>query len=98
MTPYVADPVYLNGQFLPLDEARTRLMALPGVGRKVADCVLLFGLGRWDAFPVDVWMRRALAQYYPAGFRPENYPAAAGLYQQYMFFYIRHLSNTRPAT
>ncbi len=76
----------LSDPSLPLNEARARLTALPGVGRKVADCVLLFGQGRWDAFPVDVWMRRALAQYYPAGFQPENYPAAAGLYQQYMFF------------
>jgi len=43
----------------PLDEARARLGELPGVGNKIADCVLLFGIGRLDAFPVDRWIRRA---------------------------------------
>lgn len=43
----------------PLDEARARLMELPGVGAKIADCVLLFGLDRMDAYPVDRWIRRA---------------------------------------
>lgn len=43
----------------PLDEARARLVALPGVGAKIADCVLLFGIGRLDAYPVDRWIRRA---------------------------------------
>jgi N-glycosylase/DNA lyase len=43
----------------PLDEARARLIELPGVGAKIADCVLLFGLGRLDAYPVDRWIRRA---------------------------------------
>ncbi|HTM01623.1 MAG TPA: DNA glycosylase [Candidatus Omnitrophota bacterium] len=43
----------------PLDEARARLIELPGVGAKIADCVLLFGLCRLDAYPVDRWIRRA---------------------------------------
>lgn len=43
----------------PLDEARARLMELPGVGAKIADCALLFGLDRLDAYPVDRWIRRA---------------------------------------
>ena len=43
----------------PIDEARARLTDLPGVGTKIADCVLLFGLGRLDAYPVDRWIRRA---------------------------------------
>lgn len=43
----------------PLEEARARLVELPGVGEKIADCVLLFGLGRMDAYPVDRWIRRA---------------------------------------
>ena len=44
---------------VPYEEARTELCRWPGVGRKVADCVLLFGLGRLEAYPVDRWIRRA---------------------------------------
>lgn len=43
----------------PIEEARARLVALPGVGPKIADCVLLFGLDRLEAYPVDRWIRRA---------------------------------------
>jgi N-glycosylase/DNA lyase len=44
---------------LPLDEARRELTRLSGVGPKIADCALLFGLDRLDAYPVDRWIRRA---------------------------------------
>ncbi len=43
-------------------DVRKRLLALPGVGPKVADCILLFGLGRLDAFPVDTWIRKTLEE------------------------------------
>jgi N-glycosylase/DNA lyase len=53
-------------------EAKHALLAFPGVGLKVADCVLLFGLGKLEAFPVDVWVKRILlrhyAEHFPAGF------------------------------
>jgi len=49
---------------LPYAQAKRELCALPGVGLKVADCVLLFSLDRLDAFPVDVWMRRVLLNHY----------------------------------
>lgn len=48
----------------PYPEALRALLALPGVGRKVADCILLFSLGKSEAFPVDVWVRRLVHQYY----------------------------------
>ena len=48
-------------------EAKMKLCELPGVGSKVADCVSLFSLGRLDAFPVDVWVKRIILRYY-AGF------------------------------
>jgi len=48
----------------PYPEALAGLLAFPGVGRKVADCVLLFSLNRPEAFPVDVWVRRALRESY----------------------------------
>jgi N-glycosylase/DNA lyase len=53
------------------DHAREELLRFPGVGLKVADCVLLFSLEKLDAFPVDVWVRRAVLRYYAAGFPRE---------------------------
>lgn len=49
-------------------EAKRVLLGFPGVGRKVADCVLLFSLGRLEAFPVDVWMKRVLLRHYAGCF------------------------------
>lgn len=45
---------------LPLKEAREALQTVKGVGPKVAECVLLYGMGRMEAFPMDVWMKRAM--------------------------------------
>ena len=71
------------------EETLARLTAVPGVGVKVASCVSLFGLHHMDAFPVDVWIRRILANEYPAGYPLERYRPYNGVYQQYMFFYYR---------
>ncbi len=76
---------------LPYAQAQALLMTIRGVGVKVADCVLLFGAGRLEAFPVDVWMKRACARFYPGGQAPEFGPYA-GLAQQYLFHYVRGLS------
>ncbi len=75
------------------------LIRLPGVGPKVADCALLFGWGRQEAFPVDVWIERALRQLYFARrrrvtrrqlmeFRGEYFGRYAGYAQQYLFHYV----------
>jgi N-glycosylase/DNA lyase len=83
---------------LPYPEAKERLCSLPGVGEKVADCVLLFGAGKMDAFPVDVWILRTLAMRYGLeGWKPAqvaqfgraHFGAAAGLAQQFLFAYER---------
>ena len=66
------------------------LTGLFGVGIKVANCVSLFGLHHIDAFPVDVWMKRILAEQYPDGYPYEKYSPFNGIYQQYMFAYYRH--------
>lgn len=74
---------------LPLAEARKDLMKIKGVGPKVADCVLLFGMYRTEAFPVDVWIKRVCEQYYPNGL-PECIKGCEGIAQQYLFHYIRN--------
>ena len=73
---------------LPLDEARKALMRIKGVGPKVADCVLLFGMYRTEAFPRDVWIKRVMETYYPNGI-PECAKGFEGIAQQYLFHYIR---------
>ncbi len=84
---------------LPLAEAREKLTRLRGVGRKIADCVLLFACGFDSAFPVDVWVARALRQlYFPRRRPPEkrlrhfaatHFGPHAGYAQQYLFHYMR---------
>lgn len=84
---------------LPLHEARAALMECHGVGRKIADCVLLFSLGFDEAFPIDVWVERALHQlYFPKRrvkrarlerFATTHFGPHAGLAQQYLFHYLR---------
>ena len=72
----------------PLDEAQKSLMSIKGVGPKVAMCTLLFGMHKTDAFPVDVWMKRALEKWYPNGL-PECIKDFEGIAQQYLFHYAR---------
>ena len=74
----------------PLDEAKAKLMTIKGVGPKVASCALLFGFYKLDAFPVDVWVKRVLSDFYPNGL-PECTKGIEGIAQQYLFHYIRKL-------
>jgi len=74
---------------LPYMEAKQELMKIKGVGDKVADCALLFGLGFYEAFPMDVWVKRAVQNYYGADFKPEYFGKYAGIAQQYLFYYER---------
>ena len=71
------------------DAVRATLKKLHGVGDKVADCVMLFGLHMLDAFPLDVWMKRAVEQHYGQGFDPSVFSPYAGIAQQYIFHYVR---------
>lgn len=73
---------------LPLEDARKELLNIFGVGIKVANCALLFGFGFYDAFPVDVWMKRVL-EYYPNGL-PECFNGIEGIAQQYLFHWARN--------
>ena len=76
-------------QVLPLEEARAHLRQIVGVGPKVAECTLLYGCGRMECFPVDVWIARAMERLFPHGL-PEWAAPWAGIAQQYIFHYIRH--------
>jgi N-glycosylase/DNA lyase len=71
-----------------LDDAREKLMTIYGVGAKVADCTLLFGLSHIDAFPKDVWIKRAMAKLFD-GELPACAVPYAGIAQQYIFHYAR---------
>jgi N-glycosylase/DNA lyase len=87
-----------------LEEAREQLIQLPGVGLKIADCVLLFGYGFQQAFPVDVWIMRALRQlYFPKRsvklprlrrFSQTHFGPHSGYAQQYLFHYMRTKGKT----
>lgn len=69
---------------LPTAAARAVLMETRGVGPKVADCVLLYGLERAEVCPMDVWMKRAMARRFPRGM-PRCAQRYAGIAQQYIF-------------
>lgn len=73
---------------VPYDDARAELCKIKGVGNKVADCTLLFGMHRIEAFPIDVWMRRAMERLFP-GMTGEDFGEYAGIAQQYIFHYAR---------
>ena len=72
----------------PTDEGRDELIKIKGVGEKVARCALLYGFGKADSFPVDVWVKRIMAELYPTGL-PEFLDAEKGIAQQYLFHWRR---------
>ncbi len=73
---------------MPLHNARHTLMKISGVGPKVAECTLLYGFHRLECFPMDVWMKRAMAELFP-GMVPADFGEYAGIAQQYIFHYSR---------
>jgi len=81
-------------------EAKEMLISLPGVGEKIADCVCLFGLQHYQAFPIDVWIARVLEEVYGkkgnysnlSKFAQETFGDKAGLAQQYLYHWRRNLA------
>lgn len=67
------------------------LKSIKGVGDKVASCVALFGFANLEAFPIDVWMKRAIDTYFDGKLDPATLGAYAGFAQQYIFHYIRNI-------
>jgi N-glycosylase/DNA lyase len=86
---------------LETDEVRKQLMAIKGIGQKVADCSLMFSFGRREVFPTDVWVKRVMEYFYfneenmdikvIHAFAKEKWGDLAGYAQQYLFYYARTL-------
>ncbi len=80
------------------EEAKKMLMKIKGVGGKVADCILLFALGRYSVFPKDVWIKRILSDVYGIDekdterFVKDKYGELGGFAQQYLYFYYRSMA------
>lgn len=80
------------------DECHTALQEFKGVGAKVADCIMLFSMKKYSAFPVDVWVKRAMMHFYNAKegslnkiriFARDKFKDLSGFAQQYLFYYAR---------
>ena len=81
---------------------KEQLLKIPGVGPKVADCIMLFSLKKYNVFPVDVWVKRVIAELYYENkeqtpkeiqkFAKKQYGDLAGLAQQYLFYWRRNLA------
>lgn len=78
---------------LDTERASEHLQKIKGVGAKVAACTLLFGYRKYDAFPIDVWVKRILEKYYPNGRSSHLDGKYAGIAQQYLFYYERCMNN-----
>ncbi|MDS0526100.1 8-oxoguanine DNA glycosylase [Clostridium sp. SHJSY1] len=83
---------------LSADECHEELQKFKGVGAKVADCIMLFSMKKYSAFPVDVWVKRAMMHFYNAEegslnkiriFARNKFGESAGFAQQYLFYYAR---------
>lgn len=72
----------------PIEFGREELQKINGVGAKVAECTLLYGFHKLDAFPIDVWVKRIMAELYPNGL-PKCTKGTEGIAQQYLFHWRR---------
>lgn len=80
------------------DQCHDALKQFNGVGPKVADCIMLFSMEKYSAFPVDVWVKRAMQHFYLApdvslpkirSFARDKFKNLSGFAQQYLFYYAR---------
>lgn len=76
------------------DECVNELCKVKGIGLKVACCALLFGFNKTEAFPIDVWMKRALLKYFPKGIDLKGLGKWAGIAQQYLFYYEKYVQSS----
>lgn len=99
----ISDGVYDIKSYMDMDreEVRKYLMEMPGIGPKIADCILLFAYKKKDSFPVDVWIKRVMETLYfgkevnknvVSDLGREKFGEYAGIAQQYLFYYGRENS------
>jgi N-glycosylase/DNA lyase len=83
---------------LPTEEGYEYLLGLSGVGPKVANCILLFSMGKYESFPLDAWIKRVMNQVYNIEegnvkkmqeFAADHFGGWGGIAQQYLFYYAR---------
>ena len=100
---YDAAQKYVNGEinYIEISNSTTEqaielLCEVKGIGPKVASCALLFGFEKYDAFPIDVWIKKVIAKYFSNGdekFDPKALGDYAGIAQQYLFYYERYINS-----
>lgn len=76
------------------EDAEKLLLTIKGVGPKVAACTLLFGFERLSAFPVDVWIKKVIANRFENGLDHTLFGDYAGVAQQYLFYFERYVENS----
>lgn len=76
-------------------DAKNALLSVKGIGEKVANCVLLFAGEKYNAFPVDVWIKKVIDKYYGGELDINGLGNYAGVGQQYLFYYERYIQNGR---
>lgn len=88
----------VRARSMSFDDAEKYIRSLKGVGPKVANCILLFGLLKYESFPLDVWMKRIMHELYGydekdmkgmSSYAHENFGEYSGFAQQYLFYYAR---------
>lgn len=93
------DNVY-GYSMLDTEQCRKELLKFNGVGPKVCDCISLFGMQKYDTFPVDVWVKRVMQEFYVdedmslpkiRAYALDKFGELAGFAQQYLFYYAREL-------
>jgi len=86
------------------EEAFEYLLSLSGVGPKVAHCVMLFSMGKYESFPLDVWIKRVMNQVYRieegnqkkmSEYAARHFGEYGGIAQQYLFYHVRNTSKKR---
>ncbi|MDD3169145.1 MAG: DNA glycosylase [Eubacteriales bacterium] len=84
------------------EEAYAYLLSLSGVGPKVANCIMLFSMGKYESFPLDVWIKRVMNQVYHIEegnvkrmqeYAAQHFGGYGGIAQQYLFYYARESSS-----
>ncbi len=95
-SPFLADAISKADileeiEKMDFDSAMARLMRIKGVGEKVASCILIFSYQKREGFPMDVWMKKVMNEYYPGKDKSYFSPYEA-LSQQYLFSWIRSIS------